>query len=289
MHYVELPPRADLVDIVKCVWSFEAAARDAPRALERIVPDGCPELIIHYGAPFAEQTPSWGRQQQPRAFVMGQITRPLGLESGQGDVGVLGVRFHPWGLRALVGAPAHELLDSRLTLDDVLGASTVGLIDEIAYADGASQRSEVVQDLIAARVGANARFHDAEVASWTRQLSHAAGRPGVTEIAGSAGVSLRHFERRFRAQVGMPPRLFANIVRFRSIFDRLMPDASPDWAHLALDAGYFDQPHLIRDFRRFVGCSPGAFVAEMNGLSAALVGFDDGMSTRYNTHSSDVL
>ena len=283
MSYLECAPRADLAEVVKCVWTFDAAAKDTEGPHEHIVPDGSPELIIHFGTPFAEVTPLRGREQQPRAFVMGQTTRPLILDAGRGDAGVVGVRFHPWGARALTGAPMNEFTDSRITLADLTGTSANCLIDQIASADGARRRIEIVQNFVAARIANNARYQDTSVSAWSRRLSSSQGRLSIGTLADNTGVSLRHFERRFRTQVGISPRLFANIVRFRSVFDNLSLGVRPHWTQLALDAGYFDQSHLTRDFQRFAGRSPAAFVADLQGLSAALVGLDEEVSSHYKT------
>jgi hypothetical protein len=79
MPYVEFKPRSDLAHIVKCVWNYDATADETADRPDRIVPDGNPELVIHYGDPFAEVAPDGSKKFQPRAFVMGQITRPLVL------------------------------------------------------------------------------------------------------------------------------------------------------------------------------------------------------------------
>jgi AraC-like DNA-binding protein len=59
------------------------------------------------------------------------------------------------------------------------------------------------------------------------------------------------------------------------VFDLLTGASKPDWATLAAGAGYFDQSHMIRDFQRFLGCSPTAFLTQLRGLSAVLVGLDE--------------
>lgn len=275
MPYVEFAPRPDLAHIVKCIWNYEAPATETIGRPERIVPDGNPELVIHYGHPFAEFATDGEARPQPRAFVMGQMTRPLALNANEGLAGVLGVRFHPHGARALIGAAMDEFVDCRLTLSDLANRSTERLVDEIANAPGARARADILERFVASLAGANARHQDNGVTAWTNEIARVQGRLSISKLASDAGLSLRQFERRFRSQVGVSPRLYANVIRFRTVFDSLSDGTRHDWARLALSAGYFDQSHMIRDFRRFLGCSPNEFLAELRGLSAVLVGLDE--------------
>lgn len=275
MPYVEFLPRPDLAHIVKCVWNYESAANETEGRPERIVPDGNPELVVHYGHPFSEFTPDHGKRAQPRAFLMGQMTRPLALDPSQGAPGIMGVRFHPAGVRAMVGAAMDEFTDDHLRVADLAPTDAARLVDRIACAKSAAARAALMQDFVADRAAAHARFQDADVSRWTARLARANGGLTVTALAREAGLSPRQLERRFRDQVGVSPRLYANVVRFRSVFDLLTGAGKPDWTTLAISAGYFDQSHMIRDFQRFLGCSPTAFVTQLRGLSAVLVGLEE--------------
>jgi AraC-like DNA-binding protein len=273
--YVEFLPRPDLAHIVKCVWNYESAADERGGRPERIVPDGNPELVVHYGHPFSEITAERGKQAQPRVFLMGQMTRPLALDPTQGAPGIIGVRFHPAGVRAMIGASMDEFTDHHLKVADLAPAAAESLVDQIATAPNAATRAAVLQNFVAERAAYHARFQDTDVARWTIRLARANGRLSVADLAREADLSPRQLERRFATQVGIAPRQYANVIRFRSVFDLLTGASKPDWATLAAGAGYFDQSHMIRDFQRFLGCSPTAFLTQLRGLSAVLVGLDE--------------
>ena len=85
MRYAEFNPSPQLAAHVRRIWVFESAALRDPANVERIVPDGCPELVVHYGAPFSECTGEPARIQ-PRALFAGQLSRPLGLRA-MGEAG----------------------------------------------------------------------------------------------------------------------------------------------------------------------------------------------------------
>jgi AraC-like DNA-binding protein len=281
--YVEFLPDPSLAHLIKCVWNYEASTSERDGRPERIVPDGNPELVVHYGHPFSDYDETEKKQLQPRVFMMGQMTRPLALDSSHGAPGIMGVRFHPAGSRAMVGAAMDEFTDQRLDVADLAPREARTLHDEIASAPGAAARAAVMQRFVRDFVDANARFQDPMVMHWTRQLQSANGRLSIARLADEADMSVRQLERRFRLQVGIPPRQYANVVRFRAVFDMLTGDSKPDWIGLALDAGYFDQSHMIRDFKRFLGCSPTTFVNQLRGLSAVLVGLDEETACRVIT------
>jgi AraC-like DNA-binding protein len=265
--YVEFPPRPALAGLVKCVWNYEANAHETASRFERIVPDGNPEFIVHHGTPFTVVTPERVRTILPRAFMMGQMTRPIAFDPNHGTPRIVGVRFHPAGARAIFGAAMDEFTDNPVELMDLAPRSTPALIDRLASAASPPLRAAIVEDFVAGCADRHARFRDEAVHRWTARLACTKGALSVTELAKEAGLSSRQVERRFLAQVGISPQRYANVIRFRSVFNLLTSRAQPDWATVAASAGYFDQSHMIRDFQRFLGCPPSAFLNQRRGLS----------------------
>jgi len=141
MPYVEFPPAPRLAHLVKCVWIFEADANQTIGRPERIVPDGNPELVIHFGHPFGALQPEGGYKPQPRAFLMGQMTGPVTLDPSHGAVGVMGVRFHPHASRTALGAGMDDFTDQSLAVEDFDPGATAPLVDEIACASDAAARA----------------------------------------------------------------------------------------------------------------------------------------------------
>ena len=86
-----------------------------------------------------------------------------------------------------------------------------------------------------------------------------------------SGRSARTLERRFAREVGLAPKLFARVIRFQRVLEHIEKNAPVDWARLALDAGYFDQAHLIRDFRTFAETTPERYRREAHAMSDLFV------------------
>jgi len=116
VRYQEFPPDESLAPWVKCLWLLEdSPARVGP--MDAVVPDGCPEIIVHYGDRFTEDA-TGRRIVQSDVIVAGQLTRPLLLRP-MGRVGMVAARFRADGLFPILGVPMHELVDRRVPLETI--------------------------------------------------------------------------------------------------------------------------------------------------------------------------
>jgi Helix-turn-helix domain len=248
--YREFAPRPSLRDFVHCIWIFEAPFDDAPQP---IAPDGRCELIIQCGAPYREGDGSL----QPRVLFAGQITEPLVLQA-TGPVAIVGVRFKPEASRAFAGRALDRLTDRRVALSDLHGSD----------ADGIFIGEDLNAVAEAAQVYVETRVRDATLDASVRDA--VAAMLEGKEPPAPEDLSERQWQRRFKAEVGVSPRQFQSVVRFRRVFDEIDKPGPPGWVEAALAAGYFDQPQMARDFRRFLGVSSRQWAAQRVGLAKAL-------------------
>jgi len=174
----------------------------------------------------------------------------------------------------VLGLPACELAGRVVPLAELWGDAATGLLrDRLAAADGTLR---VAAELHGALAGRPAAGHEDRPCA---RLAVAAaerlpGRP-VAEVAASLGVSERHLRRVFQDVVGLGPKTFARLVRFRHALDAARAPRRDNWAGIAVDAGYYDQAHLIADFRAIAGTAPGALLEELR----ASPGPSPGMAT----------
>ncbi|MBL8522036.1 MAG: AraC family transcriptional regulator [Betaproteobacteria bacterium] len=273
MTYREFAPPAALASTVRRVWTFAA---DFGRAHhdERIAPDGSPELIFHFGTPYRERDAAGRWRSQPRALFAGNLTRPLLLRS-TGRVGVLGVRLWPHAAGRFVAGPVSATLDARIALDAGCGKE---LVAALARLHDAPTRDDVLAaaSALVARLSRAGFEPDAIAAATVHSIFAARGQGQVETWARAAGLSARQLERRVVAATGLSPKLLASLVRFHAVFDEIKPGAPSAWLAAAIESGYFDQAHMVRDFRRFTGQPPRAYLRSAGLLSAALVEPDAG-------------
>lgn len=263
--YVERPPRPDLAADVACVWRYDR--EDGPEEIQRIVPDGCPELVIHLGAPHAELGPGQAWTAQPTPLFAGQLTRPLHLRS-RGAGRLVAVRFHPAGARRFVGRAMHSLTDRRVALADLHGAAPAQTL--LAAVETADDPLAVVEAYVATILAqAPPLPAQAAVARAVEVLNREDGRVEARQLGDASGLPLRQLQRQFLDVVGVSPRLLRGVMRVRRITGALREGAR-DLAEASLAAGYFDQAQMSREFRRFVGISPAAFLSGDEGLALSL-------------------
>ena len=253
MDYLELSPPPPLDRVVHRFWFLRTGAAAESSGMQTIVPDGRCEIVLHLGEPFAELDGAGRASPQRRALVAGQLTAPFRLASRPG-ADVIGIRLRTGAAHRLV-APQRELTGRVVPLADVVRGLEPRLLD--------AARTETDLRRRAASLGAALARALSPRPTGALEAAVAlleSGRPGtIGELARSVGLTPRTLQRRFRAEVGIGPTLLRRILRFRAAF-RLLERLPPGrWSRVAPRAGYFDQAHLIRDFRRFAGGAPSVF------------------------------
>lgn len=255
--YEEFPPPSELADVVRCYWCFRSDGAESEP--QRIAPDGCPEAIIHVGAPYWELTRA-GAIQQPPVLFAGQITQPLVLQA-RGVADVFAVRFKPDGARAFYGSAMNTATNKRVDLRLLHGERATRLFDAVAHS-ASMDAFKLVSAYVADTINAASFRFESSVRAAVQELEET--RAIRSDWAGSE----RRSQRLFADWVGVSPRMLAAIFRFRRVFNAIEENAG--WVKSAIDAGYFDQPQMVRDFRRFLDCTPRDWARAKAGLSKAL-------------------
>jgi AraC-like DNA-binding protein len=270
MRYTVLPPAPPLRPYVECLWRLEGDGAGLPE--ETIVPDGCMEIVLHCGDRFARVAAGGAATaSQPRAFVVGQMLGPLVIRPGA-RVETWGVRFRPGGAAPFFDEPMPDLAGRCVDLEAIGGAGRGRWIDRTREARTAPERRRRIEAWLLERLGR--RHTDPLPGLAAGAIVSARGRVRIDDLASRAGLGPRQFERRFLKGVGLPPRALARVVRFQNLF-RLVharDGADGGWADLACAAGYYDQAHLLRDFRELAGSTPPRFLAGQGEFSRALTG-----------------
>jgi AraC-like DNA-binding protein len=228
----------------------------------RELPSGDVHCIISFGPPWELPDPDAPdlRSDRHLSFVAGLDDRHAFSEHAGLAYGAE-IQFTPLGARAFFGMPTGELTHEVVALDAVSGRAGDRLVELLALAPDWTQRFALLDRAIATRV-AEAPPPPREVAwAWSRLVATDGAVP-VGGLAEDLGWSRKRLIGRFREHVGVAPKLYARLLRFQAAVETLRSARGEvDLAGLALDCGYYDQPHLNRDFRAFAGTTPTAFVA----------------------------
>jgi AraC-like DNA-binding protein len=260
MRYSEIKPRPPLSRFVECFWTLEGEEQ-SPQP-ERILPDGCVELILNFGAKFSQHCDD-KRSLQPRNFLVGQMTGPI-LISPTGPSELVGIRFHPGGTLPFLRLPLEEVTDEVVELGSLSSKLERELLDAVSESSSLPQKIAAVEVFLTRCVIAN--LEHSRVMMLAAKIVEAAGAVSVDQLANDAGISSRQLERRFLREVGVGPKLLGRIIRFQQVF-RAVEQRNAAWSAVALECGYYDQAHLIRDFNQFAQQTPAVLFSHQSPLT----------------------
>jgi AraC-like DNA-binding protein len=259
MKYQAYTPASELIPFVKCYWTLEDDANQEA-ARQRIVPDGCMELIIHFGDPYRQFFENGTSIIQPRAFVFGQITNYIEI-APTGNSGIIAARFLPDGLSPLIELHVSTLENKAVSLNEVFGDAGLELERSILKAKDIPERIRVLEKFLLDRLS-EPRSIDTITKNCVDEILGSHGQLGMNELADKMNIHRRNIERKFTSVIGMSPKQLARVIRLQSTIRMLGSKDFTSLTSLAYENGYYDQAHFIRDFRDFTGMSPKSFFAE---------------------------
>ena len=251
-------PRPALRPYVRQLWAIEPERGSHARpAREHVLPTGLMHLALRLAGPPLRV---FGSEQDNRgttltqAVVGGARSSYYIREAGTAARSV-GVLLEPGASALLFGAGSDELAQRHTTLSDLWGLDAGHWMDQLDASPDAARRLELLEDLIARRLRAGPGPHPA-VTGALRALS---GGAAVQQAVRASGFSHRHLVTLFRQATGLAPKEYSRVLRLQTVLGRLARGRLP-LTELALEAGYSDQSHFNREFRRFCGLTPQAWV-----------------------------
>jgi AraC-like DNA-binding protein len=208
-------------------------------------------VILGFGPPLDFPERGFART----SFAAGIDPVPV-LTAQRGEQSGIELNLSPLLAGMVFGRPAGELACEIVELDDLLGHEGRELSERLQAARDWDARFAIVDGWLLRRLDAARRPpHPAVAAAWGR-LVDSGGREPVAQLAADLGWSRRHLTKRFTAEVGVPPKTYARIVRFERARELIARADRASLGQVAIDAGYYDQAHLNRDFRELAGAPP---------------------------------
>jgi AraC-like DNA-binding protein len=210
------------------------------------------QIVVRFG-------PSARNGLDVHAFGMQQTVRRKLIRRGQRAVTAC---LHLGASKAVLGVPAPAVAGSIVALEELWGGAAVQrLLDRLSGVSDAIEAVAIMEGAIAERlVLAEAREAEGPLAL---RAAERLVNAKVSSVAIDLGVSERHLRRVFREVVGISPKEFARVARFRNAL-RIAREGSPrNWAAIAAATGYYDQAHLIEEFRAIAGVTPRVLLGEL--------------------------
>lgn len=264
MAFTSIRPAPPLSALVESIWDCRQAM--PAHRLERLLPSARPQLIVNLAE---DETRVYDDDlrcsRNAGAALDAPSHRSVIIDTAE-QTAVVGVVFRTGAAAAFFRERMDRLANRHVDLDAITGDAGT-LRQRLLEAVDAPSRLRLVERWLAARAAqVDARMHPA-VAHALRILDAAPEARRIPAIAAECRVSPRRFGELFREQVGMSPKRYARLQRFRHVVAQAHRRERVEWAWVAADCGFHDQAHLVHEFRAFSGMTPTAYLARQGEWS----------------------
>lgn len=259
IHYREYYPSNKLRNIIACFWTISFEPKTIMHERDVVLPDGCTDLLINSGPYFTRIDLHTQEAFQVKDYALiGQRKNAIEV-SPTAETTFFAIRFTPFGLRSVIPHASSELtgkmFDERVFLKRLVDPIQMILEKKNGFQEKLQQIELVLENKLEAGATINPIIKKA-----TREILHAHGFFNVNSFCLKYGIHKSTLEKNFQSQVGLTPKEFASIVRFNYAHAQLRTGKYENFTHLALDCGYYDQSHMIKDFKRFSNSAPFKFI-----------------------------
>lgn len=247
-----VPVSPDLSSLVERHWLVSWALPPGRRASVTLLPHPCVNLVFDRG-----QLAVSGVGSARFSYTYEGVGR------------VFGVKFRPGGFLPFLGAPVAELTDQVRPLSALWGADAAAMAAELGAATDLDALVAVAERYLRAH-WPGPDPETARVGRIVRALLHDREITRVADVCERFGITPRSLQRLFHRHVGVSPKWVLRRYRLHEAAARLAEGTSGTWTEVAVELGYFDQSHFIRDFTQAIGLTPVAYAAACQARQAPL-------------------
>ena len=269
-RHIHRVPTGISAHVAREAWTIEAER--CRMAVESALPDVSVELYFNLGPRGRHVLGSTLPSALPprAAWVLGARDRPLHIEKEVRDCNIVGIRLQPWMAECVLGVPASELRGSMVDLDAFWGMEVDAMRNALHEIPDPAARIALVERAVATR--ARSRMSDeARVAQSLCQTAERDVHGTVATLAAAHGLTHRRVIEIFDRAVGLKPKAYTRVRRLRRVLGLAHDAPRPTWTTIAHRCGYFDQSHLINDFRLLTGILPSDYVATRSSVGLGFV------------------
>lgn len=258
--YSVIHPSSLLSPYVKNYWILEIDG--LTHISERIIPTGYINLIFHKGN---RMYSSSEKGLQPRSFVCGQSSGFTDLSTSD-TLNMIVVVFQPHGTSAFFDIPLNEFYNQAISINDIEDKSLADLGNRIMDTADNQLCIDQIEQFLLKRLHSIKDYNYKRISAAIRSIN-TQHQIKIEDLAENVCLSYKQFSRIFAQHVGMGPKEFTRIVRFHRALYTLQRDVNINLTELTYKCGFYDQSHLIREFKNLSGYTPNEYLAVCNPYS----------------------
>ncbi len=257
MNYHQSIPVAALQPYVKQFWALSHSV--SATCTQRIIPCGLIELSFFNG-PSPWQSSANNNSLQ--AWVSGQQSSFYDLAL-RGSYKIFSIVFTPAGFMMFSKHPTGELENKQIALNILMPEIAKEWIEKMAVAQTFSEQQKVSEHYLLKAIEKNAQSGLFERLNKGIQIASFSNNPvEVNTLANEVCYSRKQLERIFRQHVGTSPKQFLRTLRFQRAIHLFAQKTETSLTTISYMSGYFDQSHMIREFKLLSGLTPKQFFAQ---------------------------
>jgi AraC-like DNA-binding protein len=238
-------PQSPLRGFIERFWYWKG--HTVSHSLERVLPTATVELVIDLGSARTSKSVISGPRSQS------SIIRRTAQDE------LLGIHFKPGGAFPFLRLPLGELHNIHIGIDDLWGEEQASQLLYLLHQAGRTERRFQILEAWMMKATSRPLNHHTAVTFALPELKRSLN-PSMSQVAAKVNLSQRRFIQVFSNEVGLTPKLFSRIQRFNRVLRSAAFSDDVDWLDIAMSFGYFDQAHLIHDFREFSGLTPTEYL-----------------------------
>jgi AraC-like DNA-binding protein len=262
MIFTKVAPSERLRKIINYFWWIELDCEDGTKDFaERILPDSSSEIVFHLGDKISRISQDNRTRCEPNCFFAGPNTSYYDI-AGHGSIRMIGVKFYPHTASFLLRESAMQFNNTVVDLSAIWGYSISRIHERITEAPTLGDRVSIIERLLSARFGNEIPCPFEYLDFAVRRLIESDGRVPLSRIAQKLGITPRYLEKLFSERVGMPPKIFAQIIQLQNSVRLMAFHKDRPLTEICYASGYYDQSHFIRAVTRFTGLKPSELKRE---------------------------
>lgn len=261
MTFKEILPCIPLRPFINCFWYYDETKTESDFLKERVIPNGCIELIFHLGDRVIRTTDKKSGLN-PRFNFVGQKTHAYFIQP-TGNTRIFGVRFYPHTATFAIPIPLAEMNNLVLPMDNLYGSKINGLAQQIYDLQTSDKIIPIIEPFFLKALGNYQLDYNHQRSLFAvKEILKNRGIIKIETLAQKLDISCRYLEKVFKQFTGIPPKLFSRITQFQAIFEIIHQQPALNLTQIAYLNNYADQAHFTRSCKQFTGVTPKEFLKE---------------------------
>jgi AraC-like DNA-binding protein len=267
LSHMQISPSSNLLPFIKHYLFLDHKEKRVKTF--RLFSDGNTGIVFSLNCNLLTATGNNATSRLPNAFVYGQLTRFLDLYLA-GEESLVIIVFQPSGLYEMMNIPADELRDNIIPTEDLFGPTSLLLREKLFDQSGLQQKLDLLNTFFTKCVLGDSGTTETLIRSSIKFIIQNKGLISIGQLVKYTGYTERHIERKFNESIGLNPKRISSIIKLHYFLGTLKT-RSGDFTQMGYEAGYFDQSHLIREFKKYTGMTPKHYVMANDKLTINFV------------------